>query len=415
MFSLDPIYAPIERAIIPGASVSIFDGNTVISKQAGWRTKDDPLDQRTQFPIGCLIKTIISLIVYELAQEGKISIDSTVGSYIKGLASSSVTVRHLLDHTAGYQEPQDLKKRWSLSIDEIINCVLRGSAYSPGTAFSYSHSGYVLLAKIIEQVECAGLADIINERVATRIGLPSFPSGMTHRPTSSDATMFVRVGENKLMPYRAPVDNGEMRLAISSVTLSPEDLIRLGCHLLEKSRITGSSPFEPTAKLSTVAGPDDVEIVPTHWGRGVAHFGSLSGQTGSYLASTSVLYIDPANGTIVACSVNAWNPFFRQMLALHVSKEIGQAQPSRHGSHLRTAFKIGDLIGSYRPLTFGMRPIVITPDGRCSGAFQGRLFESDEGLQVMGSESPGTIGIEIHPQTDAPLLRSDLSLYVRDA
>lgn len=120
----------------------------------------------TRFHVGSLTKALLATGVLRLVTEGHIELDAPVLRYLPDLFSykppagfSDITVRHLLDHTAGLNDThiwQMFSERANANAplitafpDPEVQLRVRSE---PGSRFSYSNMGYTLLGMIIEAV-----------------------------------------------------------------------------------------------------------------------------------------------------------------------------------------------------------------------------------------------------------------------
>lgn len=120
----------------------------------------------TRFHVGSLTKALLATGVLRLVTEGHIELDAPVLRYLPDLFSykppagfSDITVRHLLDHTAGLNDShiwQMFSERANANAplitafpDPEVQLRVRSE---PGSRFSYSNMGYTLLGMIIEAV-----------------------------------------------------------------------------------------------------------------------------------------------------------------------------------------------------------------------------------------------------------------------
>ena len=113
------LQAQVDSNKIPGAVIEIKQGDHVIYEQAyGWAQKYDYHHQELSSPekmtaahlfdIASLTKVIgTTTAIMLLSDKGLIRIDDPVGKYIKSFdtgAKKTITIRHLLTHTAGLYE-----------------------------------------------------------------------------------------------------------------------------------------------------------------------------------------------------------------------------------------------------------------------------------------------------------------------
>src|SRR2546430_5887629 len=126
------------------------------------------LDERTIFHWGSITKTLTAVAVMQLRDRKRVSLDERVTQYIPELrqvhdpfgSMDDVTIRMLLSHSAGFQNPTWPYKagkswepfeptRW-----EQLAAMLpyQEVAFAPGSRYSYSNPGFIYLARIIEQL-----------------------------------------------------------------------------------------------------------------------------------------------------------------------------------------------------------------------------------------------------------------------
>jgi CubicO group peptidase (beta-lactamase class C family) len=151
---------------IPGMSVAVVhEGRLVLSKGYGKASVefDVPATATTVYPISSVSKIFAGLLAIRLVDAGYLDLDESISSFISNVPADkrSITVRHLLQHTHGledfYQsaqyETQTGKSMEESTADELFAWSLaQPLRYAPGAGWEYSLSGYVLLARILEQV-----------------------------------------------------------------------------------------------------------------------------------------------------------------------------------------------------------------------------------------------------------------------
>jgi CubicO group peptidase (beta-lactamase class C family) len=118
------------------------------------------------------------MAVMLLAQDGKLRYDEPVRDFLPELppATRAVTVRHLLNHTSGLVDYEDLipESRTEQLDDQDVLTLLasKDSLYFPaGTQYRYSNSGYVLLGIIVSRATPLSFPDFLDEQVFARLGM----------------------------------------------------------------------------------------------------------------------------------------------------------------------------------------------------------------------------------------------------
>ncbi|HKH94225.1 MAG TPA: serine hydrolase domain-containing protein, partial [Gemmatimonadaceae bacterium] len=176
------------------ASRDVFSGTVLLAKRGvplyqaafGDANKDfgarNTLD--TKFNLGSMNKMFTAVSVMQLVEAGKLSLDDTLGKFLPAGAMkpevlSKVRIKHLLSHTSGlgsYFSPEwDRQSRalWR-SVDDWMGLVKDESLqFEPGTRWSYSNTGMLVLGKVIEVATGQDYFDYVREHVYK-------PAGMTN-------------------------------------------------------------------------------------------------------------------------------------------------------------------------------------------------------------------------------------------
>jgi D-alanyl-D-alanine carboxypeptidase len=160
------------------------DGRTVFSRGYGKANLelDSAMTPENVFRIASMTKQFTAAAVLLLVQDGKLSLDDPISRWLpKFPGASGVTIRELLTHTSGISEftrlPGYMGKEWRIdrTPEEMVNYIAEHSSplyeFPPGTAWSYSNSGYQLLGAIIEKVSGMPLKQYYQTRLFDPIGV----------------------------------------------------------------------------------------------------------------------------------------------------------------------------------------------------------------------------------------------------
>ena len=164
------------------------DGNT-IGAAAGVGNLETgeapPLDGEVR--VGSNTKTFVAVVILQLVQEGKITLDEPIETYLPGLIhgegidASKITVRQLLQHTSGLPEYTDYigledkvfeNRDIYYSPRDLIDIALtHPAAFEPGSQFKYTNTNYIVLSLLAEKVTHRPLAEQITQRIIEPLGL----------------------------------------------------------------------------------------------------------------------------------------------------------------------------------------------------------------------------------------------------
>jgi len=113
-------------SIVGASYVIVKEGRVVERHSLGQadRELNQPVDEHTIFHWGSITKTLTAVAIMQLRDRGKLSLDDSITRYVPELNRihsdygpvSQVTLRHLLSHTSGFQNPtwpyRDDDKPW---------------------------------------------------------------------------------------------------------------------------------------------------------------------------------------------------------------------------------------------------------------------------------------------------------------
>src|SRR5690625_4335526 len=155
----------INKYEIPNATISIvYDGDTIFEKGYGYANLDEeiPVDPKTTlFRIGSVSKLFTWTAVMQLVEEGKLSLDEDIHTYIDFTIpeledSSPITLRHLMTHTPGFEDyPEEiftLEEKDFPTLDKYVREYLPERIFPAGETIAYSNYGTALAGYIVEQV-----------------------------------------------------------------------------------------------------------------------------------------------------------------------------------------------------------------------------------------------------------------------
>ena len=133
---------------IPGMSVAIAKEDSIFwSKGFGWADKENqiPVTEKSIFHLASLTKPYATAVILQLAQEGKIDLNSSVSNYGIDLENKNlIKVKHLLSHT---------------------------SSGEPGTVFKYDGYRFGELEKVIQKTTGNSFSKELAERILVPINL----------------------------------------------------------------------------------------------------------------------------------------------------------------------------------------------------------------------------------------------------
>ncbi len=170
-----------EKGLV-GLSVAIVkDGQLVHLKgygRTGASGQSPPVTRDTRFAIGSITKQFACACVLLLAEDGRLSVDDKVAKYYPGLTrAGDITLLDLMNHTSGYPDYYpldyvDQRMQKPIDPDELLR-QYAGSRldFEPGSQYSYSNTGYILLGRVVERVSGESFGAFLARRITGPLGL----------------------------------------------------------------------------------------------------------------------------------------------------------------------------------------------------------------------------------------------------
>lgn len=180
----------IERHHVPGISIGVVEGGSLLLCESfGYADIESrtPMQPQHRQCIASITKTMVGLCAMALVDEGKLTLDARVADLLPDVRfhgpAETMTVWHLLTHTAGIGEAQSQellastispdadarRKPGTFASMYADGCVVE---YEPGTKWHYANHGYNFLGEIISRAEGgADLHDAMQRRIFGRLGM----------------------------------------------------------------------------------------------------------------------------------------------------------------------------------------------------------------------------------------------------
>ena len=185
---------------VPGMGILLLrDGKVSYVAVRGVRRNDgsDPVRLSDVWHIGSDAKAMTATMIARLVDRGVLRWDTPLDKMLPDLASGmrpeyrSVTLLQLLSHRAGL--PHDVLDTtvFGLVASETASLRQQRLGYitralqdppvnQPGTAYSYSNTGYLIAAAIAEQASAESYEDLMRREVFAPLGMGSIGFGVTH-------------------------------------------------------------------------------------------------------------------------------------------------------------------------------------------------------------------------------------------
>ncbi len=148
--------------------------------------------------MGSISKSVTSACVLKLEEEGLLSIEDSIGTYLPSFPNvlGSTTIKQLLNHTSGIYDflehpsildsmKEDFSRVWQP--EEVLNDFVNAPYFAPNTGWHYSNSNYLLAGLIIEKVTALPYDEVVRQKILTPTGLDDLFLNPYESPTGNIA------------------------------------------------------------------------------------------------------------------------------------------------------------------------------------------------------------------------------------
>jgi CubicO group peptidase (beta-lactamase class C family) len=180
-FMDEKIPEQLEDLKVPGAAVSVVaDGRQIFAKGYGLAENERPIiAERTTLQINSVSKLFTATAVMQLVEEGKLDLDTDVNEYLTEFEirdtypGNPVTLRHLLTHTAGFEDPliEGGSGGDSLGVGEYLADSQPERVRPPGQVHSYSDYGYDLAGYLVQVRSGVPFERYVEQRIFAPLGM----------------------------------------------------------------------------------------------------------------------------------------------------------------------------------------------------------------------------------------------------
>jgi CubicO group peptidase (beta-lactamase class C family) len=191
---VEPLIKAFEQNTRSMGTIFIQSDGETFYKSIGF-SSDNPLTSNSLnsiFLIASLSKQMTAAGILRLVDLGVITLETKVSDLLPELNKKlwtkngvSATVHHLLNHTAGTPDAysnRDIKQklfREPISMQNILDSIKNlNISYTPGSQFTYSNTGYILLGEIVRRRSGLSYSEYMNREF-----FHSFPNTSVGRPS----------------------------------------------------------------------------------------------------------------------------------------------------------------------------------------------------------------------------------------
>jgi D-alanyl-D-alanine carboxypeptidase len=280
-----------EKSKAMGSLTITKDGNVIYTRTIGYGqiagTEKKPLTAASRFRIGSITKMFTVAMVFQLVEEGKLKLTDTLDQFLPQVPNArKITLAHVLAHRSGIpnakrdQNAQGNVNTIPVTKDEMLALIVRGTPeFEPDTQHRYSNSGYLLLGLVLEKLTGKSYADLLAERITSKIGLKdTYLATGSIDVTRNEALTYMHFGGDwKPVPETHP----SMLFSAGAIVSTPNDLAQF-IQALFDGKIVSQASLD---RMKTIRDGDGMGMEPFQFA-GKTFYGHTGGADnyGAWLA-----------------------------------------------------------------------------------------------------------------------------------
>jgi CubicO group peptidase (beta-lactamase class C family) len=181
---IDSLFSQWAKTSSPGCAVGVVRNDSLIfSKGYGMANLEYgvPITPETIFHIASVSKQFTAYSILLLERQRKLSLDDDIHKYLNWFPDlkEKISIRNLLIHTSGIRDQWELLATAGTRLDDVITqdqvikilSKQQALNFKPGTDWSYSNSGFTLLAEIVKSVSGQTLRQFTDSAIFKPLGM----------------------------------------------------------------------------------------------------------------------------------------------------------------------------------------------------------------------------------------------------
>ncbi len=164
-----------------GSLLVAKNGKILYNNQIGYADfkKKEPLNKASVFQLASVSKQFTAAAIILLFERNQIKLTDTVNNYFPNFPYQNVTIKNLLNHTAGLPKyfwlAEHKWKQEKAPTNSEMMALLESSNvqrfFKPGRNFDYSNTGYFVLASIVEKVSGISFSAFVQKNIFDPLGM----------------------------------------------------------------------------------------------------------------------------------------------------------------------------------------------------------------------------------------------------
>jgi D-alanyl-D-alanine carboxypeptidase len=158
---------------------------------------EEKANKDTKYRIASISKVFTAVLTFKAIEEGKLKQNTKVSAFFPKIRNADdITITNLLEHTSGIKNISELKnfqkvKAATLSKEQLLDVLQKlPSDFPPGFKYSYSNSGYSVLAFILEKLYDKSYDELLAEKITIPLKMTNTEIGKNIKPENNEAKSY---------------------------------------------------------------------------------------------------------------------------------------------------------------------------------------------------------------------------------
>lgn len=300
-----------KRDVFSGALLIAKNGKPLVRLAFGEANKDFRIANtvETKFNLGSMNKMFTAVAIMQLCESGKLELNVPIGKYLpagtlRNEVLRQVNIAHLLTHTAGlgdyFTDTWDTQSRALYrEIDDWMGLIKNENLkFMPGTDWSYSNTGMLVLGKIIESASGQNYFDYVRENITKPLGMSNTDSYTLDEVNTNLAIGYEANRKAQVTTYRNNIFTHIMRGGPAGGGYSTVDDLLKFSEAIQTEKLLKTE----SVRLMISAKPE-MQSPEYGFGFSVLENGRIVGHSGGFAGISTQLDIYPNEGyTVVVLS-----------------------------------------------------------------------------------------------------------------
>ncbi|RYE15421.1 MAG: class A beta-lactamase-related serine hydrolase, partial [Sphingobacteriaceae bacterium] len=230
---LDSLFTALNAHEQNMGSITIADRGRIVYQNAfgySWVNGDRKTlaNVKTKYRIGSITKMFTAVMIFQLIEEGKLTLNTTLAKYYTQLPNAGkITVGEMLSHRSGLFNFTSDSLYLKYSVRPMSEAEMTGifakqkPSFAPDLKSEYSNTNFVLLGYIIEKITGKRYSEELKKRITSRLGLNDTYYGTKADPLKNEAYSFNYISKwNQL-----PETDMSVPAAAGAIISTPTDLV----------------------------------------------------------------------------------------------------------------------------------------------------------------------------------------------